>query len=172
MMAVAHALRGIGETGRELFLFDTFTGMSTPTGQDVRFDGEAASDLLATAPPGSQLRACASLEDATANLSSTGYPMEHVHLIQGRVEETIPDHAPAAIRLLRLDTDWHESTKHELTHLYPRLARHGVLIIDDYGWWRGAKAATDEYFGGSRPSPFLHRIDSSARLVIKPSSAP
>jgi hypothetical protein len=70
--------------------------------------------------------------------------------------------------MLRLDTDWYESTRHELVHLYPRLSRNGVLLIDDYGHWQGSQRATDEYFGGADPVPFLHRIDYSGRLVIKP----
>ncbi len=167
MMAVAHVLKGMGETGRRLFLFDTFTGMSEPSDRDARFDGPAASNLLAAATKDSPVWACASLEDVTTNLASIGYPMENVHFIQGNVEDTIPQKAPAGICLLRLDTDWYESTKHELSHLYPRLARNGILIIDDYGHWRGAREATDEYFGQSKPAPFLHRIDYTGRLIIK-----
>lgn len=167
MMAVAYALKGRGETGRELFLYDTFMGMSSPSDRDVRYDGEAASDLLAAATKDTPIWACASLDDVTTNLASTGYPMENVHFIQGKVEDTIPQEAPASICLLRLDTDWYESTKHELIHLYPRLAKHGVLIIDDYGHWQGVKEATDEFFGPSKPTPFLHRIDYTGRLVVK-----
>src|SRR5437867_1862945 len=84
------------------------------------------------------------------------------------VEDTIPQHAPERIALLRLDTDWYESTKHELEHLYPRLAPHGVLIIDDYGHWVGAKQAVDEYFATQKLKPFLNRLDYTGRLVIKP----
>ena len=167
MMAVAHVLKGMRETGRGLFLFDTFTGMSEPSDRDAQFDGPAASNLLAASTKDSPVWACASLEDVTTNLASTGYPMENVHFIQGKVEDTIPQKAPAGICLLRLDTDWYESTKHELSHLYPRLARNGILIIDDYGHWRGAREATDEYFGQSKPAPFLHRIDYTGRLIIK-----
>ena len=52
--------------------------------------------------------------------------------------------------------------------LYPRLAPHGVLIIDDYGHWVGAKQAVDEYFATHQPKPFLSRLDYTGRLVIKP----
>jgi hypothetical protein len=64
----------------------------------------------------------ASKEDVRQNLAGIGYPMSRVHLIEGRVEDTIPAHAPRQIALLRLDTDWYDSTRHELIHLYPRLA--------------------------------------------------
>jgi O-methyltransferase len=167
MMAVARTLINLGETSRQLFLYDTFSGMPMPTAKDARFDGSAASDLLAEATDDSRIKAFASLEDVTTNIRSTGYPAENIHLVQGRVEDTIPLKAPERICLLRLDTDWYESTKHELLHLYPRLVTNGILIIDDYGHWRGAKEATDEYFRGCKPAPFLHRIDYTARLIVK-----
>jgi hypothetical protein len=86
-------------------------------------------------------------------------------LIKGKVEDTIPGNIPTSISLLRLDTDWYESTKHELKHLYPILVNKGVLIIDDYGAWEGARKATDEYFAGQQI--LLNRIDYTGRLVIK-----
>ena len=89
-----------------------------------------------------------------------------VHFIEGRVERTLPDRAPAEIALLRLDTDWYESTRHELVHLYPRLSAGGVLIIDDYGHFAGARRATDEYF--ARNPMLLSRIDYTGRLAVKP----
>ena len=167
MMAVAYALRSIGVMGRKLFLYDTFSGMPAPSDRDARYDGETASDLLATVTKDTPVWAYASHEDVTTNLASTGYPMENIRFIQGKVEDAIPQEAPTRICLLRLDTDWYESTKHELIHLYPRLERNGILIIDDYGHWRGAKEATDEFFGQSKPAPFLHRIDYTGRLVVK-----
>jgi len=89
-----------------------------------------------------------------------------VEFVVGKVEDTIPARAPESIALLRLDTDWYESTRHELQHLYPRLAEGGVLIIDDYGHWQGARRAVDEYF---RDRPILlNRIDYTGRIAIKP----
>ena len=98
---------------------------------------------------------------------STGYPAERLHLVHGPVEETLPARAPEEIALLRLDTDWYESTRHELVHLYPRLADGGVLIIDDYGHWEGARRAVDEYFATEAPSLMLNRVDYTARIAIK-----
>jgi hypothetical protein len=88
--------------------------------------------------------------------------------VKGRVEDTLPASAPEQISLLRLDTDWYESTRHELQHLYPRLARRGVLIIDDYGHWQGARQATDEYLAEHRIPLLLNRIDPTARIALKP----
>jgi hypothetical protein len=170
MMVVALTLMELGDTSRDLYLFDTYSGMSVPTEQDRSIWGTLAKDLMSRAPKdGSQNIWClASLEDVRANLATVGYPARKIHFIEGRVEDTIPNQAPPAIALLRLDTDWHDSTYHELVHLYPCLAPGGALIIDDYGAWRGARAATDEYFATLGTRPFLHRLDFTGRLAFKP----
>jgi O-methyltransferase len=167
MMAVALALLARGDPSRELYLHDTFEGMSEPTDLDRGPGGESARAQLDRAARDEAVWAVAGLEDVQANLASTGYPRERVHLVRGKVEDTIPSTLPGAIALLRLDTDWYESTRHELEHLYPLLAPHGVLIIDDYGHWQGARRAVDEYFAASDEPVFLHRVDYTARLVIK-----
>jgi hypothetical protein len=168
MMAVALALLARGDTSRDLYLFDTFEGMSEPTAADRSHDGVAAQLQLERTARGQGVWCEAGLADVQANLWSTGYPRERIHFVQGRVEDTIPGTLPKRIALLRLDTDWYESTRHELRHLYPRLQSQGVLIIDDYGHWQGARQAVDEYFAGSVPPPYLHRVDYTARLLVKP----
>jgi hypothetical protein len=45
---------------------------------------------------------------------------------------------------------------------------HGVLIIDDYGWCRGARKATDEFFQRHSFKPMMHRVDQGPRILIKP----
>ena len=100
-------------------------------------------------------------------MESTGYEPSRVRYIKGRVEDTLPDEAPARIALLRLDTDWYESTRHELLTLYPRLSRGGVLIIDDYGYWQGARRAVDEYFTSHASPVLLNRIDNTGRVAVK-----
>jgi O-methyltransferase len=167
-MLAALTLKRLGDTTRRLWLYDTYEGMPPPGDADVRWDGRHAAETLAAdvrQPGANNYWAYATLSDVQANLSSTGYP--NVEYVVGKVEETIPDRMPANISLLRLDTDWYESTLHELEQLYPRLSPRGVLIIDDYGWWRGARRATDEYFA-DQPL-LLSRIDfSGARIAVKP----
>ena len=98
-------------------------------------------------------------------LAETAYP--RVEFVQGRVENTLPAAAPPEIAVLRLDTDWYESTRHELEHLYPRLVDGGVLIVDDYGYWQGARQAVDEYFGETGEAILLNRIDDTGRIAVK-----
>lgn len=175
MMAAARTLLDLGRTDIDLYLFDTFEGMTEPTEKDVQWTGQTAKALLAREPRKEQsmLWARAPLDQVRGAMGSLPYPSSKIHLVKGRVEDTIPDQAPDQISVLRLDTDWYESTKHELIHLYPRLAPGGVLILDDYGWWRGAGQATDEYFRENGPAPLLVRIDDEGRRVaVKPNVGP
>lgn len=164
MAAVARALRQIGDLGRHLYLFDTFEGMPDPTSHDIDYEGQCAADLLRVNPG---LKCAAPLESVTSVLYDTGYPKEKIHFVRGRVEETIPANAPQSISLLRLDTDWYASTKHELIHLFPRLSDNGVIIIDDYGHWRGSQQACDEFFAENRIPILLNRIDYTGRVGVK-----
>ena len=83
------------------------------------------------------------------------------------MEDPIPERAPDQIALLRLDTDWYESTKHELVHLFPRLQPGGVLIVDDYHYWRGSRKAVDDYFRSRAMNPLLSRIGTSGAVIAK-----
>jgi hypothetical protein len=169
MRAVAKTLLELGETDIDLYLFDTFEGMSEPTEEDVMWTGERADAILARESKDTNFWARAGLDEVREVMHALPYPQARIHFVQGKVEDTIPDQAPSEIALLRLDTDWYESTRHELVHLYPRLAPGGVLILDDYGWWRGAGRATDEYFQENGPAPLLARIDHEGRrMAIKP----
>ncbi|HWE26102.1 MAG TPA: TylF/MycF/NovP-related O-methyltransferase [Myxococcales bacterium] len=162
MMAAAITLRRLGDASRDLFLFDTFAGMPMPSSRDSTGNGEAAAASMHDGW-------CAAGEaEVRENLAATGYPMGRVHLVKGKVEQTIPEHAPDRIALLRLDTDWYESTAHELKHLYPRLSSGGVLIVDDYGHWQGAREAVEAYFATLSPRPMLARLDYTARCCVKP----
>jgi len=170
-MAAALTLRELGDERRHLYLYDTFAGMSAPTEEDVTRDGVGAKGKFVERQLSEESSdwCRASLDEVRLNLASTGYPDERLHFIKGKVEATLPVSMPAGpIALLRLDTDWYESTRHELLHLYPRLVRGGVLIIDDYGHWAGARKAVDEYFSAHPPALLLNRIDYTARIAVRP----
>jgi O-methyltransferase len=165
------ALAFAGEhDARQMWLYDTFEGMTPPTERDRLASGQTAAERLAQQNRETGLDwAYASLGDVKANMASiTEQPGDRVCFVQGPVEETIPGEAPAQIALLRLDTDWYESTKHELEHLWPRLTPGGVLIIDDYGHWQGAREAVDEYLTANGIHLLLTRVDYTGRLAIKP----
>jgi len=168
MMAVALTLLRLGVTDRDLYLYDTFEGMTEPGDQDVLHTGQRAAELLTAPVSGGHFRAVASIQDVRENVLGVGYAEDRIHLVKGPVEATLPEHAPSNIALLRLDTDWYASTKHELVHLFPRLASGGVLLVDDYGYWHGARRAVDEYIRENDLLLLLNRIDYTARIAVKP----
>jgi len=169
-MAAAMAFLAVDDR-RRMWLYDTFEGMNKPARQDIRIGtGESAMvKWLATKTGDDSSTWClASRDDVLANLAGTGYPERLIRTIQGKVEDTllVPANLPDQISILRLDTDWYESTKIELEVLFDRLADGGVLIIDDYGWWAGVKKAVDEFLV-SRPAYLMNRIDNEGRILIK-----
>lgn len=168
MMAAALALKHLGQTDRRLYLFDTFEGMSPPTDRDVFVSTRrSAQQLLREEKKDSLFWAVSPLDEVRANLQSVHYPQDRIIFVKGLVENTIPDPRLNEIAILRLDTDWYESTKHELIHLYPLIASGGALIIDDYGDWEGARQAVDEYFAANNLAFDLKEIDHTGRIAFK-----
>ena len=172
VLAMILTLQALGAE-RDIHLYDTFEAMPEPSEVDVSpFDPPARETWQAA--QGSGRHAWPEYFDPETfheqgvreTLLATGYPEGRLHFVRGKVEETIPARAPGRLSLLRLDTDWYESTRHELEHLYPRLSRGGVLIVDDYGHWEGARRAVDEYFADD--PVLLGRVDYTARMAVKP----
>ena len=161
-MLMAHALLYQNVQDRPIHLYDTFEGMSAPTEFDVTFGDKKAEDGWQ-----GEYQYKAEEEGVWQNMRSTKYPENMINFVRGKVEDTIPKNMPEKIALLRLDTDWYESTYHELTYLFPLLSKNGVLIIDDYGHWKGARKAVDQYFGENNIQIFLNRIDYTGRIAIK-----
>jgi hypothetical protein len=175
ILAIILQLLDMGVTDRDIYLYDTFEGMTEPTDKDIskfhepalktwnrhKAMGKKAWDYFFTEELFNE-------EAVRRLLVDTGYPESRLHFVRGTVEETIPAIVPDNIAILRLDTDWYESTRHELVHLYPRLQSGGVLIIDDYGHWDGARVAVDEFFARDDvKATLLHRIDYAGRAAIK-----
>jgi O-methyltransferase len=176
MMLVAETLRLAGDTNRSLYLYDTFEGMSKPTEKDITFKNTSAAKWFQYSDEQEYAVAenlavslAVPVERVRQNIAQTGYPMAHVQFVKGKVEETLPGTLPEQIALLRLDTDWYESTYHELVHLFPHLVPGGVLIVDDYGHWKGAREAVDQYFKENHITMLLHRVDYSCRIGVKTS---
>jgi O-methyltransferase len=166
-MIVILALKELGITDRKIYMYDTYEGMSEPSEEDSNISNGAKASLKYFAMLGKEEKwAYASLEEVKTNISRLGYPQENLIYVKGKIEETVPEVLSEKIALLRLDTDWYDSTKHELEYMYPNLTAGGVLLIDDYGHWAGCKKAIDEYFTEHSPI-LLNRIDYTGRIGIK-----
>jgi len=174
MMAAALMLMRLDAVDRDIYLFDTFRGMPPPSGADTpsAYDGYSPMRHWRRR----QRDEINSWHYASANsvreaMLSTGYPAERIHLVEGRIERTLPEHAPEHIALLRLDTDWYEPIRHAMVHLYPRVCAGGVLIIDDYGHYEGARRAVEEFFAQTGERPLLTRVDYTCRVAVRRSPA-
>lgn len=168
-MAAIDTLLKAGDKSREIYLYDTYEGMSAPTEHDKVITGTPADELLNSSDreDATSVWCYSALEEVQKNVGNLNYPAGKVHYVKGKVEDTIPQTIPQKIALLRLDTDWYESTAHELEHLYPLLVPGGVIIIDDYGHWEGARKAVDEYIAAEKLPLLLNRIDYTGRIGIK-----
>lgn len=166
MYAAALTLNSLQVSDRGLVLCDTFEGMTAPTTVDINTVGHDAAELMRD--PSSKTHRIATLPAVQDLMASSRYPADRIKYVVGDVCRTLPQEAPDRIAILRLDTDWYESTKHELEALYDRISPGGVLIIDDYGYWEGARRAVDEFFAKRQRPLLLNRVDSSCRTAIVP----
>jgi hypothetical protein len=164
-MAMALKLLQQGMTNRPIWLYDTFCGMTAPVEWDKEArSGRSAHEIYLK----DEVRCVARLDEVKQNLISTGYPSGSLNFVQGDIQVTLTHTIPENIALLRLDTDWYESTKLEMEVLFPRLSSGGVCIVDDYGHWEGARKAVEEYLTSNRLSVLLNRIDDTGRIFVKP----
>jgi Macrocin-O-methyltransferase (TylF)/Methyltransferase domain len=177
-MIVMKTLIALGHPNRTVFMLDTFEGMTEPSAADVDHYGQTAAAVMEASRDEKETSiywAFASLEQVQANIASTGYPAHLVRMIKGDVRQTLPVLEMGSIALLRLDTDFQDSTEAELVYLYPKLAVDGVLIIDDYGHWQGARMAVETYFDklqqSGEPRPLLQRVDYTGRMAVRPRRA-
>lgn len=121
------------------YCFDTFSGMTEPGEKD---SGKAHKTWNKKA------KCEAALNVVLDQFKKHQIYDNRIQIIEGDVRETLLSIAnlPEKISILRLDTDFYDSTKIELETLFSKLSVGGFLIIDDYGHWQGCKAAVDEFF--------------------------
>lgn len=173
VLAMIKTLQLLGVDDRDVYLYDTFEGMTRPTEADTSPFEQPALRTWEETPDGATPWKWAfdpeiyGLEFVQSLIYGSGYPRDRIHFVQGPVEETIPATVPQQAALVRLDTDWYESTMHELVHLYPLIPSGGVLIVDDFGHWEGARRAVEEYFSTYAEPLLLARTDYSAHMGIK-----
>jgi O-methyltransferase len=168
---IAAKIFDLYKINKKVYLFDTFTGMTKPGEHDLRTSDKSPSltKYLSLQQKDHTDWAYAPIEEVKENFRKIGLLKDNVVFCKGKVESTLDQvsNIPKAISFLRLDTDWYESTKKELEVLYNKLVSGGILVIDDYGHFDGAKKAVDEYFEKHSPPPFLSLIDNSARIGVK-----
>ncbi len=172
IVCMIRTLQSLGRDDRDIWLYDTFEGMPKPAEIDHYMEwaeGETVKHWeKLQRPNGGSDWVRGPFYIVRENVNRTQYPEGRIKYVQGMVEATLPERAPEKIAILRLDTDFYSSTKHELEHLYPRVVSGGVIIIDDYGAFRGSQVATDEYIKENGLKVLLSRIDEHVRMFVKP----
>ena len=170
-MAIAKTLFDLGVKDRKIFLYDTFEGMTQAGRLDFDIDtGEHYHEILNKIDFNldSHIWAYAPLSDVEKNMSKIKLASDQVIFVKGDVKDTLSRKLPINIALLRLDTDFYESTKLELEILYPLVSSGGAVLVDDYGAWAGSQIATDEYRRINNINSYLNIIDNESRLFFKP----
>ena len=170
VMAIAQTLKNLGVTDRKIWLYDTFDGMTEPSDLDFDWAGVFAKDVLLKQVKVDEklnTHAFASINAVRKNLSKIDYDFDNFIFVVGDVRQTIIKKAPKSISLLRLDTDWYDSTLVELEQLFPLLNKNGILILDDFGQWAGSRKAAMEYFDSLETRYLMNIVDKGARLIIK-----
>lgn len=142
---------------RPLWVFDTFEGIPPPTAADP---DEAIARLYT-----GQFRG--ELAEVGALFERLGI-LPRARLVKGLFQETVPTAAVDPIAVLHLDGDWYDSVKVCLDHLYDRVSPGGVIQIDDYGHWEGARKAVDEFLDARSLRVRLRVLDYTGRQFIKP----
>lgn len=155
---------------RHLHLFDSFEGLPEP---NAAVDGEIAVQFAGGQGDGA-LRSVGKLSSPISDsrqllLTKIAYPEELVHYHVGWFQNVVPRdaHALGEIALLRLDGDWYESTVVCLEHLYPKVVKHGVVVVDDYGHFEGCRRAVDEFLASRATPILLNHADYTGRYFVK-----
>lgn len=148
------------EARRPLWLFDTFEGLPAPTSDDPDYE---IADLFTGS--------CLGPIEEVQQLFERLQVFEQVHLVKGLFQETLPRSDIRQIALLHIDGDWYESVKTCLDHLYDRVTPGGIIQLDDYGYWKGARKAVDEFLERRSIDVPLKRLDYSGRWLQKPVSS-
>jgi hypothetical protein len=130
-------LKAHGITDRRVWVADSFAGLPPPDGE--RYPRDTGLDFYLVP------ELAISLEQVQANFERYGLLDDQVRFLQGWFRDTLPNAPIETLAVLRLDGDLYESTMDALTHLYPKLAPGGYVIVDDYGAIPACQQAVHDY---------------------------
>lgn len=151
------AMLGLGDDPpRKLWLFDSFAGMPPAGDQDGEF-----SHTLEGTYVGSE-------QQTRALLAQAAVPPSRFEIVTGFYADTFPTVKTPATALLHVDCDFYEPVKLTLEKFYPRLSPGGFVVLNDYGIYKGARTATDEFFDANDLDIEPVAIDPTASFFQKP----
>jgi len=148
---------------REYYLFDSFEGL--PDAKDI--DGQAAKDWQMDTSGSFYFNNCKAEMSFAEKAMQIG-KVKHYHLIKGWFSDTLPLFShKKPIALLRLDGDWYESTMDCLINLFPKVAKNGLIIIDDYYMWDGCARAVHDYIAENKLPYRIRSFNSEVCYIQK-----
>ncbi len=132
--------------GRLLWLYDTFAGLPAPGPLDGREAPRYAGDLRGSREAVGQV------------IGRVGFPLSRAVFREGNFQETFQQPLPEAVALLHIDADWYEGVLSSLRTLYPRVPPGGIIVLDDFGHWEGARRAFYDFCKSEGIAPLIERV--------------
>jgi len=157
---LASASISAGHQGR-IWLFDSFCGLPTPGSSDQTWRGTwlQAGDLSA---------AEADVRDLL--FERLYLDSRRIQIVPGWFDQTLPRHAGEieSLAVLHLDCDYYDSVMTCLQTLYDRVRNNGLIVIDDYHYFKGCRQAVDEFLHERGIGATLRPTDRFGVYFIKP----
>jgi predicted O-methyltransferase YrrM len=131
------------DSGKVLWLYDTFSGLPAPTEEDELIDdidqlGSMSAYVGHMSHPESEMR---------ARMKKLDIPAVAFQVIRGLFDATVSDdRLPEQVCFAYVDFDFYAPIKAALEKLSVRLTPGGIIMVDDYGFFsKGAQTAVDEF---------------------------
>ena len=146
---------------RRHHIFDSFEGLSEPSGPDRPSDARAwawqRGDLSVP------------IETVRQNLRRFDFVAYH----RGWIPERFHEVAERRFCFVHVDVDLYQPTRDSIEFFYERLVPGGVLLCDDYGFTTcpGARRAFDE-FVADKPERSVVHLTTGQGLIVKRSASP
>ena len=150
----------LGINDREIYVIDTFEGMTDPKENDLQMISNKSmkkGDMFV------------SIDEVKNNVLKSNYPENKIHFIKMDVrdEKKLDDSIKSNIGILRLDTDFYDSTLSILNALYSKVTKGGYIIHDDYGHWKGHFEACKKFYESKNIKPAMIRTCRKEAIEIK-----
>ena len=145
------------DSSKGLWVFDAFEGLPEPSKADP--DWRIAKGYVG--------RCRGEVEQVRSFFQEVGI-LGKSRIVKGLFQDTLAKAEISQIAVLHLDGDWYDSVRVCLEGLYDRVSPGGIIQIDDYGYWAGARRAVDEFIEKENIEAELQQIDYEGRQLTKP----
>ena len=160
-----------GKSARKFYGFDNFTVIPEPSSdKDDDFSKELYRNIVS-----GNFRGIGGdpyygyepdlLDRVKKNFASYGLPIDNVcrTLLKGLFETTLPNYA-GPVAFAHIDCDWYDPVKFSLEEISKRLSVGGVMVLDDYHAFAGARRATDEFLSHH---PEYRKLDGENVVLVR-----